>query len=183
MRAFIDFEASSPGRRGYPIEVAWVFENGCSENYLISPRPHWTEWDRDAEAIHGLSRERLTTEGVCPDLVARRLVDALQDHDVFASAPSCGGKWLSVLLISAGLPARAVQLQDTDIALLELADAVLTPILPSSKLRRAARKIVECAGDRFEGRRRARRALLDAQLERERWLVVSKLAHTYASRF
>jgi hypothetical protein len=31
LRAFLDFEASSLGRHGFPIEVAWVFENGVEE--------------------------------------------------------------------------------------------------------------------------------------------------------
>src|SRR3546814_11676485 len=114
MRAFIDFEASSLGRHGYPIEVAWVFENGNSETFLISPIETWTDWDPAAEAIHGISREQLANEGVATDIVAERLVDALQGHEVFASAPSWDGKWLSALLSSAGLPRRAVPLADTE---------------------------------------------------------------------
>src|SRR3546814_7070768 len=105
---------------------------------------------------------------VCPsDLVAERLVDALQGHEVFASAPSWDGKWLSALLRSAGLPRRAIRLADTDAALLELAGALLAPFLPSSEIHRATRKILAYAGDRFVGRRHAHRALPDAQLERE----------------
>lgn len=179
MRAFIDFEASSLGRHGYPIEVAWVFEDGNSESFLIAPIEKWTDWDPAAEAIHGISRERLASEGVATDIVAGRLVDALQGHQVFASAPSWDGKWLSKLLRAAGFPRHAVRLTDTDAGLLELTGALLAPFVPSSEIHRATRKILAYAGDRFAGRRHAHRALPDAQLERERWLVVSELAHAY----
>ena len=179
MRAFIDFEASSLGRHGYPIEVAWVFEDGDSESFLISPIGRWTGWDAAAEAIHGISREQLVAEGVAADIVARRLVEALQGHQVLAGAPSWDGKWLSLLLRSGGLPRHAIRLADMDDALFDLASALLAPHVPSSDIHRATRKIIACAADRFVGRRRAHRALPDAHLERERWRTVSELAHAY----
>jgi hypothetical protein len=182
MRAFIDFEASSLGRHGYPIEVAWVFEDGTSESFLISPIQRWTDWDAAAEAIHGISREQLAAEGVATDIVARRLVEALQGHPVFASAPTWDGKWLSLLLRSGGLPRHAIRLADTDEALLELAGALLAPFLPSSEIHRATRKILADAAGRFVGRKPAHRALPDAQLARERWLMVSELAHAYGGQ-
>lgn len=182
MRAFIDFEASSLGRHGYPIEVAWIFEDGNSETFLISPIATWTDWDPAAEAIHGISREQLAREGVATDIVACRLVNALHGHEVLASAPSWDGKWLSALLRSAGLPRHAIRIADTDAALLELADALLAPFLPSTEIHRATRRIVADAADRFVGRKPAHRALPDAQFERERWLTVSELAHAYGRR-
>ena len=56
--AFLDFEASSLGKQGYPIEVAWVLSNGEEESHLIRPDPTWTDWDLKAEAIHGIARDR-----------------------------------------------------------------------------------------------------------------------------
>lgn len=50
MLVFLDFEASSLSKQSYPIEVAWVFEDGRSEEYLIRPAPIWTDWDSAAEA-------------------------------------------------------------------------------------------------------------------------------------
>lgn len=179
MRAFIDFEATSLGPCGYPIEVAWVFENGNSESFLISPVSAWVEWDAASEAIHGISREQLSHEGAATDIVAKRLVDALHGHEVFASESSLAHRWLNVLLGATGRQYPSIRLVDTEAGLLELAAALLAPILPSSEIQRAARKIISCAGDRFVGRRHARRALPDAQLERERWLIISKLAHSY----
>lgn len=180
MRAFIDFEASSLGRHGYPIEVAWILEDGSSESFLILPIETWTEWDPAAEAVHGISRDDLASLGTPANIVANRLVDALRGRDVLASAPSRDSKWLSALLRSAGLPRHAIRVSDTDAALLELAAALLAPVLPSSEIHRAARKIVAESGNRFIGRKPAHRALPDAQLERERWLAVSELAHAFA---
>jgi hypothetical protein len=111
--------------------------------------------------------------------VATRLVDELGEHEVFASDPSWDGKWLSLLLRSAGLPCEAVRLVDTDVALLELASAVLAPSLPSSDIPRATRQILAAASARFAGSPRAHRALADARTERERWFAVSELAHAF----
>lgn len=180
MRAFIDFEASSLGCHGYPIEVAWVLEDGRSESFLILPNETWTDWDPAAEAIHGISRQDLATQGTPADIVAKRLVSGLRAHHVFASAPSRACKWLSRLLHSAGLPRHAIGVADTDAALLELTAALLAPVLPSSEIHRATRKILAEAAERFVGRKPAHRALADAKLERARWLTVSELAHAYA---
>src|SRR5690348_10078930 len=89
LRAFLHFEASSLGRNGFPIEVAWVFESGTEEAHLIRPAPGWTDWD--AHSIHAISRDRLCSDGAPVEAVARRLVDQLADYDVFASAPSWDG--------------------------------------------------------------------------------------------
>jgi hypothetical protein len=181
MRAFMGFEPSSLGRHGYPIEVAWVFEDGSSESYLVSPIEKWTKWDPAAEAIHGISRQQLVAEGVATEIVARRLVDALQGHHVLASRASRDGRWLSLLLRSGGVPRQAIRAGDTEAALPELAGALLAPFLPSSEIHRATRKVLADAADRFVGRNPVHRALPDARFERERWLMVAELAHAYAS--
>ncbi len=181
MRAFIDFEASSLGRHGYPIEVAWVLENGTAETFLVRPLEEWTDWDSAAQAIHGISRDQILNEGIASDVVANQLMAALQGHEVFASAPSWDGKWLSVLLRSAGLPRHAIRLIDTDLGLAELAEALLAPFLPSSEIHRATRKVLAEAAGRFENRPPAHRALPDARQERERWLAVSELAHAFGA--
>lgn len=38
MLVFLDFEASSLGKRSYPIEVAWVVEDGRSEAHLAGDK-------------------------------------------------------------------------------------------------------------------------------------------------
>jgi hypothetical protein len=114
--AFLDFEASSLGKHGYPIEVAWVFANGQEESHLIRPAPTWTDWDAGAEAVHGIPRGRLMAEGAPLENVAQRIIAVLTGATLYATAPSWDGKWLSKLLRAAGLPRHALRLQDTDMA-------------------------------------------------------------------
>jgi hypothetical protein len=111
--AFLDFEASSLAKTSYPIEVAWVFPDGASESFLIRPAPGWTDWAPEAEAVHGLARERVVREGVAHDWVALHMLTALRDVTLYASAPSWDGQWLSRLLRAAGLPRHALRLKAT----------------------------------------------------------------------
>ncbi|MCG7391562.1 transcriptional regulator [Microvirga sp. ACRRW] len=113
---FLDFEASSLNKNSYPIEVGWVFASGGEESYLIKPALLWTDWSSEAEATHRVTRERLVAEGRPHDEVAKRMLDVLSGHALFATAPSWDGQWLSKLLRSAGLPRHALRLQDTDVA-------------------------------------------------------------------
>jgi hypothetical protein len=179
LRAFMHFEASSLGRLGFPMEVAWVFEDGAEEAHLIRPAPGWTDRDPDPHAVHAISRDRLCVDGAPVEIVAQRLIDQLADYDVFASAPSWDGKWLSLLLRSACLPQRALQLIDPDAGLLDLASAILAPSLPSSAIPRATRQILAKASARFAARPLSQRALPAARIERERWFAVSELAHAF----
>jgi hypothetical protein len=114
--AFLDFEASSLGKHGYPIEVAWVFATGEEESHLIRPAASWTDWDAKAEAVHGISRKQLVAEGTPLEEVAQRMVLVLTGAALYATAPSWDGKWLSKLLRTAGLPRHALRLEDTDAA-------------------------------------------------------------------
>lgn len=97
MKVFLDFEASSLADDSYPIEVAWVFEDGRSEAHLIAPAPEWTDWDVKAEAIQGIARAELVARGTRAAQVAARMVAELSGHDLFASAPSWDGKWMSAV--------------------------------------------------------------------------------------
>jgi hypothetical protein len=121
MLAFLDFEASSLSDDSYPIEVGWIFEDGRAEGHLIGPAPSWIDWDPAAEAIHHIPRSKLLAEGVPHEMVARRLIEVLTPHQVFVTAPSWDGKWLSLLLRSAGFPRHALRLLDSKIALLAAA--------------------------------------------------------------
>lgn len=176
MHVFIDFEASSLAKASYPIEVGWVFEDGRSEGHLIRPAPSWIDWDEGAEAIHGISRETLVRDGVPHDVVARRMVDALSGHDLFASAPSWDGKWLSALLRAAGLPRHALRLRDTDEAHVEAATAFLGPLLPADALASAVANVVSLAELRFRDGPVRHRAVEDAERERQRWIAVRAVA-------
>src|SRR3954451_6328167 len=177
LRAFLHFEATSLGRYGFPIEVAWAFEDGAEESHLIRPARGWNDWDPDPKTPNAIPRDGLAVDGKPVEAVARRLADQLGEQIVFASAPVWDCKWLALLLRSAGLSPWAIQLVDIDVGLLELAGAILAPSLPSSAIPRATRQILADVSARFAATCRGYRALPDARMERERWLAVSELAH------
>ena len=179
MLVFLDFEASSLAKLSYPIEVAWVFEDGREESHLIRPAAQWTDWDAAAEAIHHIPRARLEAEGTPHDVVARRMIETLTGHELFASAPSWDGKWLSALLRAAKLPRHALRLRDTEDAQRDTATAILRDVVPAELLGRAVAEVVTLA----EVRDRdvpAHRALADARDEWERWCVVKRAAEARA---
>jgi len=181
MRVFLDFEASSLRKNGFPVEVGWVFENGHSEGHLIRPAPGWSDWDAEAEAIHGLSRPRLEREGEPHDAVARRMVEALEGHDLFASAPSWDGKWLSLLLRAAGLPRHALRLRDTEVAQAATAAAFLDPLLTPEEAAGAIREIVGAVRTEAERVPPRHRAVEDAAEELRRWREVVRRAEAKAA--
>ncbi|WP_137899093.1 transcriptional regulator [Sphingomonas sp. 2SG] len=180
MLVFLDFEASSLAKLSYPIEVAWVCEDGSEESHLIRPAAQWTDWDAAAEAIHHIPRARLEAEGTPHDVVARRMIETLTGHELFASAPSWDGKWLSALLRAAKLPRHALRLRDTEDAQRDTATAILRDVVPAELLGRAVAEVVTLA----EVRDRdvpAHRALADARDEWERWCVVKRAAEARAA--
>ena len=181
MIAFLDFEASSLARHSYPIEVAWVFEDGASETHLIRPAPGWDDWDSEAEAIHHIPRDLLLRDGTPHEALARHMVATLSGHDLTASAPSWDGKWLSALLRSAGLPRHALRLRDTDEVQREAICAILQG---KSDDRRVDAEEVEAlritAIAALPKMATAHRALADAQAERARWLAVCDAAQQFS---
>jgi hypothetical protein len=175
MRVFLDFEASSLGKNGFPIEVAWVFENGDGEGHLIRPAPSWLDWDDKAEAIHHIPRSTLEAAGKPHDWVAQRMIEMLADHDLYASAPSWDGKWLSALLRAAGLPRHSLRLRDSEIAQRESAAARLSGLLGEAELVICVEEMLARAHSADDDTVR-HRALDDAEQERQRWLAVIRLA-------
>ena len=175
MRVFLDFEASSLSKRSYPVEVAWIFEDGRSEAHLIRPAPGWDDWDVEAEAIHRIPRATLEAEGTPHDIVATRMVAALTGHDLLASAPSWDGKWLSVLLRGAGLPRHSLRLRDSDAAMAEAVAELLGDVVERDTL------IADIlARTELRGVVPAHRALADAEAERQRWFAVLEEARRVA---
>jgi hypothetical protein len=182
MLVFLDFEASSLGKRSYPIEVAWVFEDGRSESYLIHPALEWTDWDEQAEAIHHISRSDLLASGSPHDVIARRMLEELSGHDLLASAPSWDGKWMSVLLRAAGLPRHSLRLRASDDAHRESARKILAPVVPAEALDELIAEVLERSEVRAPHQQPAHRALADAEEERERWLAVQATARRLAAK-
>ncbi|RXD03625.1 transcriptional regulator [Sphingomonas sp. UV9] len=183
MLAFLDFEASSLGKASYPIEVAWVFEDGASESHLIRPAPDWTDWNPAAEAIHQIPRTVLEAEGEDHRVVAARMVAVLTGHDLLASAPSWDGKWLSALLRAGGQPKRVLRLRDSDEAQLEAARVCLVGVEPGAVREALAREVVGEVSQRRNGRVPEHRALADAEGELAQWLEVRVEAQRRARGF
>jgi hypothetical protein len=182
MLAFLDFEASSLSNRSYPIEVAWVFEDGLSESHLIRPAADWDDWDDVAQAIHGIPRATLLTEGEAHDAVAARMIQSLDGHDLCASAPSWDGKWLSVLLRASRLPRHSLRLRATDDILADTALRLIEGSLPETELPWRVVQLVKESSARSADWKPAHRALADAQSERDRWLYVRREARKLADR-
>lgn len=177
MHVFLDFEASSLAKKSYPIEVAWIFEDGRSESHLIRPAPDWTDWDEDAARIHGLDRATLEGEGTPHEVVARRVVDQLASHDVHASAPSWDGKWMSLLLRAAGLPRHAVRLTDTeDAQAAAVREALSLSGLGGPAIEAAVTRILAQQRETAKCEKPAHRALADATRERALWIEAGRLA-------
>lgn len=179
MIVFLDFEASSLARHSYPIEVAWVFEDGSSESHLIRPAPQWEDWDASAEAIHHIPRATLLQEGMPHDELAQRMVAELSAHDLTASAPSWDGKWLSALLRAAGLPRHSLRLRDTEDVQRDTARRILRGRVAPDRLEAEVERIRLGALATRREEAAAHRALADAQQERDRWLAVRSMAQQY----
>jgi hypothetical protein len=115
---FVDFEASSLEKGSFPIEIAWVDQNGHGETYLIRPAEGWLtpgnpEWSAASERIHGISLTSLLDGGGACDRIAKRAAEALGSIQVIAcsDAPAFDGHWLEMLLVAGG-QRRQVRLLD-----------------------------------------------------------------------
>ena len=182
--AFLDFEASSLGKQGYPIEVAWVLSSGEEESHLIRPDPTWTDWDLKAETVHGLSRDRLQVEGAPVADVAQRMISALTGYELYATAPSWDGKWLSRLLRTAGLPRHALRLQDTEAVHRQTMHEVLLGLsVPADLHDGLMKKVLSQAERRDDALGPAEhRALADARREQRLWLDILRRTRELAGR-
>jgi hypothetical protein len=182
--AFLDFEASSLGKHGYPIEIAWILANGKEESYLIRPDPSWTDWDSKAETIHGISQARLESEGIAVSAVARRMMSALAGHSLYATAPSWDGKWLSRLLRTAGLPRHALRLEDTETAHRQAVHEALQIAGIPAELHDGIMKDVLAQAQRKDDQLgpAEHRALADARREQRLWLDIRQGVREIAER-
>jgi hypothetical protein len=181
MRVFLDFEASSLSRASYPIEVGWAGEDGGAETHLIHPAPDWTDWDASAEAIHHLGRDQLLAEGEPHDAVARRLLEMLGPHQVYVTAPSWDGMWLSKLLRAAGLPRRAMRMQAAEDAHVAAALEILGGDPADPWARAAALDLLFEARQGLPSAPPVHRALADAIQERAVFFEVRRLANVRRS--
>ena len=98
--AIIDFEASCLPNDGlsYPIEVAVAKVGGGSRSWLIRPAPVWFywEWSKEAEALHGISRDMLKQKGLPARQVLDELAAEVAGHRLFADS-DLDSYWLETL--------------------------------------------------------------------------------------
>ncbi|MDM8523123.1 hypothetical protein QUF80_07105 [Desulfococcaceae bacterium HSG8] len=101
---FIDFEASSLSWHSYPIEVAWNMENGNIESCLISPKhvPEWTDWDPEAQKLHGITRSEILAQGESPSRVCEKIEQALSGKRVYSDNPDFDSMWMMRLFDAVG---------------------------------------------------------------------------------
>ncbi len=99
----LDIEASGFGRNSYPIEIGYVLPDGRSRCTLIRPAAHWTHWDSEAEALHGISRSKLLRHGRAVAEVAQALNDDLTGRTVYCDGWAHDYAWLGALFEEAGL--------------------------------------------------------------------------------
>lgn len=104
--AIIDIEASGFGRDSYPIEVGVALADGRSFCQIIRPAPHWTFWDRKAEAVHGIPRRLLLERGRPPGEVAGNLNRLLGGQTLYTDAWSHDISWLGKLYDLTGIAQR-----------------------------------------------------------------------------
>jgi len=100
----------------------------------------------------------------------------LVNADLFASAPSWDGKWLSTLLRAGGQPRHILRLRKTDDATKEVAKSIRADISDAD-----VGMLVKDVIRETESETPAHRALPDAILERDRWLAVRQRAKSWKS--
>lgn len=100
----IDIEASGFGVDSYPIEVGYVHSDGERFCRLIAPAKEWHFWDKQAETVHHINRQRLIEHGHPLHEVAWQLNQALAGQTLFSDGWVVDKPWLNTLFYYAGLP-------------------------------------------------------------------------------
>lgn len=103
----IDFEASCLPKHGrsFPIEVG-IADGDTARSWLIRPHRDWWGWDwtDEAQALHGLPRDRIDQEGWPVDAVLEELDRTVRGRRVVADS-RIDQYWLDTLAAAAGRPA------------------------------------------------------------------------------
>lgn len=93
----VDVEASGFGSRSYPIEIGVALPNGDRYCTLIAPAPEWVHWDPKAEALHGLTRERIIAKGTPPEEVCQRLNTLFKGKTLYTDGWTVDYPWIRSL--------------------------------------------------------------------------------------
>jgi len=100
MPRFLDIEASSLGRRSYPIEVAWSDDDRNIENYLINFHEidEWTDWNPDSQKIHGITKEQCREDGIHPRWLCNFMSNSIKPNEIiYADGGEFDAFWIDIL--------------------------------------------------------------------------------------
>ncbi len=106
MYNFIDVEASGFGAGSYPIEVGLAMTGGQMHCTLIRPEDEWLHWNKEAESLHGISRDILLVNGKSALKVAMLLNEWLDGATVYTDAWGNDSCWLALLYEAANIQQR-----------------------------------------------------------------------------
>ncbi len=104
--SIIDVESSGFGPDSYPIEIGVAHASGARYCSLIKPRPDWTHWRADAEAVHGIDRALLARCGKAVGDVARDLNTLLDGQTVYSDGWVVDQRWVARLYHAAAIRQR-----------------------------------------------------------------------------
>ena len=94
---FLDCEASSLSTNSYPIEVGWNNSDGTIESYLINIYRYpegYDDWSREAQLLHGLSKQYLSEKGKEPQFVVDQMEQRLNGKVLLTDAPDWDAFWI-----------------------------------------------------------------------------------------
>lgn len=93
----LDFEASSLSDTSYPISAGLLLK-GEVHYWLIQPEPDWIDWSLQSQAIHGLTRSFIETQGLPAKEVYTQMLKLLQNEPyVYSDNPEWEQMWFSRL--------------------------------------------------------------------------------------
>lgn len=97
----MDFEASGLHFDYYPIEIA-ILKQGEIRSWLIKPEPKWTYWCMTAERRHGITREKLTEEGLPAKQVVLELNEFMDGFEgaLYSDANRWDADWADTLFFA-----------------------------------------------------------------------------------
>ena len=94
---FVDIEASGFGSYSYPVEIGVALTKDNRYCRLIAPEPDWLHWSTEAEALHGLSRELISSKGRPPEEIAIELNTLLRGETIFSDCWALDYPWIRKL--------------------------------------------------------------------------------------
>lgn len=124
-KTFLDFEASSLSWDSYPIEIAWGSSTKNIKSYLISPKSikEWTDWNDEAQKLHGIERTMLLEKGIEPAIICNEFEQSVKGAEIYTDNPCWDAMWLYKLFFFSGRDIPPVDIKHFD----ELLSSIVCP--------------------------------------------------------